>query len=78
VIRANGMLGKCTVSLTHPANDLGRLCPDGTLQFRNDRLHPWLRGWETGDWDALHCPADGFTLGEPTLLQIGPAPRRDA
>lgn len=78
VIRANGMLGKCTVSLNHPANNLGRLRPDGTLDVRNDRLHPWLRGWETGDWNALQCPADGFTLDEPTPLQIGPTRYRDA
>ncbi|MFF9022432.1 radical SAM protein [Streptomyces eurythermus] len=74
VIRANGRLGKCTVSLTDPANDLGRLLPDGTLEVRNDRLHPWLRGWETGDMHALRCPADGFTLREPKLLQIGSKP----
>lgn len=78
VIRANGMLAKCTVSLTDPSNDLGRLRPDGTLQFRNDRLRPWLRGWDTADWDSLHCPADGLTLGTggPQLLQIGPRPQR--
>ncbi|MEV4740156.1 radical SAM protein [Streptomyces sp. NPDC049555] len=75
VVRADGRLAKCTVSLTDPANDLGRLRPDGTLAFRNDRLHPWLRGWQSADWDVLHCPADGLTLGAPPLLQIGPAPR---
>ncbi|MFF3275981.1 radical SAM protein [Streptomyces chrestomyceticus] len=74
VIRANGTLGKCTVSLDSPANDLGRLRPDGTLDIRNDRLRPWLRGWESGDERALHCPADGFTLREPVLLHIGPRP----
>ena len=78
MIRANGMLGKCTVSLTDPANDLGRLRPDGTLEVRNDRLHPWLRGWGNGDQQALRCPADGFTLRAPALLQIGPKPSKDA
>jgi uncharacterized protein len=78
VIRANGRLGKCTVSLDSPHNDLGRLRPDGTLDIRNDRLGPWLRGWETGDRDALHCPADGFTLTGPVLLQIGRPPRTGA
>lgn len=78
MIRANGMLGKCTVSLTDPANDLGRLRPDGTLEMRNDRLIPWLRGWENGDRQALRCPADGFTLRAPVLLQIGQKPGKDA
>ncbi|MGW2866018.1 radical SAM protein [Streptomyces sp. NPDC001205] len=92
MIRANGRLGKCTVSLNDPGNDLGRLRPDGTLEFRNDRLGPWLRGWDSGDQNALHCPADGFTLRDPepgtagkseratvrqpVLLQIGPPPHR--
>ncbi|MGW3668103.1 radical SAM protein [Streptomyces sp. NPDC005141] len=71
VIRANGTVGKCTVSLNDPANNLGRLAPDGSLLIDNERLRPWLRGWENGDWDSLGCPADGFTLGEPPLLQIG-------
>lgn len=70
VIRANGMLGKCTVSLTDPANDLGMLRADGTLEYRNDRLQPWLRGWDTDNPYALKCPADGFTLRDPMLMQI--------
>ncbi|MFB7127236.1 MULTISPECIES: radical SAM protein [unclassified Kitasatospora] len=77
VIRANGTVGKCTVSLTDPANNVGRLTEDGTLEIDNDRLRPWLRGWQSGDWDTLGCPADGFTLGEP-LLQIGLPPNRSA
>ncbi|GGO39488.1 hypothetical protein GCM10012286_16200 [Streptomyces lasiicapitis] len=77
MIRANGRLGKCTVSLNDPANDLGELRPDGTLRFHDGRLAPWLRGWQSGDEDTLACPADGFTLREPVLLQISPAPRRN-
>lgn len=74
MIRANGALGKCTVSLAEPENNLGMLRPDGTLQFDNERLYPWLRGWEEGDISALYCPANGFTLGKTTLMQITPRP----
>ncbi|KUF19340.1 radical SAM protein [Streptomyces silvensis] len=81
MIRADGRLGKCTVSLNDPANDLGVLRPDGTLEFHDGRLAPWLRGWQSGNENNLACPADGFTLkddtpDEPVLLQITPAPGR--
>jgi uncharacterized protein len=56
MIRANGLIGKCTVALTDPANTIGRLLPDGSLQIDNARLRPWLHGWESGDWEALECP----------------------
>ncbi|MER5371283.1 radical SAM protein [Streptomyces sp. NPDC002722] len=71
IVRANGKLGKCTVALSDEENDLGQLLPDGTLRYRNDRLRPWLRGWDNGDLSALYCPANGLTMGEPQLLQIG-------
>jgi uncharacterized protein len=71
VIRANGIAGKCTVALTDPANAIGRLRPDGTISIDNDLLRPWLRGWESHDWAALGCPANGLPRNQPTLLQIG-------
>lgn len=72
VIRANGIVGKCTVVLTDPANAIGRLRPDGRISINNDLLRPWLRGWESHDWSALGCPANGLPRSEPALLQIGP------
>ena len=44
LVRADGRIGKCTVALEDPANSLGRLLPDGTLQIDSDRLRPWLKG----------------------------------
>lgn len=56
MIRANGLIGKCTVALSDPANTIGRLLPDGSLQIDNARLRPWLRGWATRDRATLECP----------------------
>jgi uncharacterized protein len=56
VIRADGAVGKCTVALTDPANAIGRLRLDGTLEINNARLRPWLRGWLSRDWAAVGCP----------------------
>jgi len=75
VIRASGEVGKCTVALADPANTIGRLREDGSLEVKNDALQPWLRGWST-DPDALGCPLIGLPrgAGEPVLLQIGARP----
>ncbi|GHH95752.1 radical SAM protein [Streptomyces capillispiralis] len=72
MIRANGVVGKCTVALTDPNNAVGKIHPDGTVEIDNHRFRTWLRGWESGDWDALSCPADGLPGTGSTLLGIGP------
>ncbi|WP_017934094.1 radical SAM protein [Nocardioides sp. Iso805N] len=72
VVRANGDLGKCTVGLNDPANRIGRVLPDGTVQVDNARLAPWLRGWGMPDQDALACPYAGMDHTEQSLLQITP------
>ncbi|MBQ0897425.1 radical SAM protein [Micromonospora sp. U56] len=76
MIRANGEIGKCTVALSDPANSIGRLLEDGTLQLRNSVLRPWLRGWSSGDSEVLGCPLVGLPRsdGQPALLQIGARP----
>ncbi|WP_059008099.1 radical SAM protein [Streptomyces specialis] len=79
VIRADGTLGKCTVALSDPANTIGRLLPDGTLDIDNERLSPWLRGWAEDDWSAVGCPWAGMPRRpersrEPVLI-AGPAAR---
>jgi uncharacterized protein len=71
VIRANGMVGKCTVALKNPANAVGGLLPDGTLRIDNARLRPWLRGWESGDEETLGCPLGGMQDEQPQLVQVG-------
>ncbi|MFD5888698.1 radical SAM protein [Streptomyces sp. NPDC060334] len=76
VIRAAGDIGKCTVALSDPANSIGRLLDDGTLELRDERVKPWFRGWNTVDSNVLGCPLVGLPRppGEPVLLQIGAGP----
>jgi uncharacterized protein len=69
VIRADGRVGKCTVALRDPANTIGSLLPDGSLDVDNDRLRPWLRGWASRDWETIGCPYATF----PRSLQKDPA-----
>jgi uncharacterized protein len=64
VIRADGRIGKCTVALNDSANTIGRLLPDGSLEVDNARLRPWLRGWESRDWEAIGCPYATFPRSE--------------
>ncbi len=56
VIRANGIIGKCTVALEDPRNHIGVLTREGTLELNNAALRPWLRGLESLDEQTLHCP----------------------
>ncbi len=56
IIRANGDIGKCTVALTNPVNNVGRLLPDGSLEIDNARLRAWLQGWASRDLATLECP----------------------
>jgi uncharacterized protein len=70
VIRANGIVGKCTVGLTDPANMIGRLSADGRLEIDNARLRPWLRGWSTMDAQTLGCPYGDMAEPHPKLLQV--------
>jgi uncharacterized protein len=74
MIRANGLVGKCTVALTDPVNTIGRLLPDGLLIIDNQRLRPWLGGWESRDPSALECPYNSLRDDSPQLLQIGRRP----
>ncbi|MCT9007120.1 radical SAM protein [Streptomyces rhizosphaerihabitans] len=76
LIRASGDVGKCTVALSDPANSIGRLLEDGTLELREESLGPWLRGWSKDSSKALGCPLVGLprSAGEPVLMQIGVRP----
>jgi len=71
VIRADGRVNKCTISLDDPANQVGRLEASGRLILDRDRMLPWMRGLFSGEESALHCPmiglADGKFRGDATL-----------
>lgn len=55
-IRADGSIGKCTVALSDPRNQIGYLQSDGTLKINNDRLTPWFKGYKNLDENILACP----------------------
>lgn len=56
MVRANGRIGKCTVALNDPRNDIGRLNPDGTLDISNPKLRRWLMGYADLSEKTLGCP----------------------
>ncbi|GAA2683817.1 hypothetical protein GCM10010412_069740 [Nonomuraea recticatena] len=74
LVRADGRLGKCTVGLSHPANTVGRLRPDGSLQIDNPQFRKWLQGWESRDQELITCPYEAFTGQDRPLLQVTTRP----
>lgn len=56
VVRADGRVGKCSVALEHPSNQVGRINPDGTLTLDDGLLLPWVRGVASGKEMELRCP----------------------
>jgi uncharacterized protein len=62
VIRADGRVGKCTVSLNSTTNTLGRIGDDGDLAIDVDKLKLWMTGFSSLEPRALGCPADYMQL----------------
>ena len=60
VVRADGRLNKCTVALSHPHNDIGRIEADGEIVLFRDKSKPWMRGLYSHDPGELECPMQGF------------------
>ena len=61
LVRADGRIGKCTVALNDPRNDIGRLAEDGSVVIDNDKLRPWISGLGTLDVATLGCPLSRLT-----------------
>jgi len=70
VVRADGRLNKCTLSLEHPANQVGRLLPDGTVSVDGAAVQPWLRGLLSGDAGELACPMKGLAETHPASSEL--------
>lgn len=66
VIRADGSLAKCTVAFNDARNKVGHINPDGTLTIENEKMRTFMRGFQTLDEKALHCPMNGM----PKLEEI--------
>lgn len=60
VIRATGSVNKCTVALSHPNNQVGRIHDDGRLEIAPSLFQVWTRGLYSGDLEVLGCPAREF------------------
>lgn len=60
VVRANGRLNKCTVSLEHPNNQVGHIREDGTVQIDTPKMMQWMRGLRSGSAGELRCPMKGY------------------
>ncbi len=56
LIRPDGRVCKCAVNLNDPRNEVGRITEDGRIEFNQQRLQPWFRGFEQLDKDILLCP----------------------
>jgi len=63
LVRADGRLNKCTVALESPANQVGRIHEDGTVELTRERVLPWMRGLQSGEAAALACPLRKISSG---------------
>lgn len=68
VIRADGRVQKCTVLLDDDRNTVGRLSPDGNIEFDKRKMHIWMRGYQSMDAKTLRCPAENLPLSKPRKI----------
>jgi len=64
VIRANGLVSKCTVALEHHRNLIGRITSKGELELDPKTTQAWSFGLATGDTRQLACPAHHVLRGD--------------
>jgi len=64
-VRADGRVGKCTVALQNPRNDIGSINSDGSITFDGKRAGLWLHAIQSLSQDDLACPL-------PNLPQLAP------
>ncbi len=74
VVRANGRLNKCTVSLEHPNNQVGRIRENGTVEVDSQKMAMWMRGLWSGDPATLKCPMKGHADPEDRPQRAGAIP----
>jgi uncharacterized protein len=56
MVRADGRIGKCTVVLDDPRNDIGFLVDDGTMNIDHEKLRVWFEGYRDMSDKFLSCP----------------------
>lgn len=65
VVRADGRLNKCTISLSHPNNQVGRIREDGSIEVDPEKVTMWMRGFWSGSGEELKCPMKGYADPPP-------------
>ena len=60
VIRASGLVNKCTLYLKREENSIGGLLRDGRMSLNPDLALMWSRGMLSGSKEELECPAINF------------------
>lgn len=55
-VRSDGSLGKCTVALSSPSNNIGHIEADGRLVIDQDKFKSWLHPLSSMDKTDLSCP----------------------
>lgn len=70
VIRANGRLNKCTVSLEHPNNQVGHIRENGTVEVDAQKMVMWMRGLRSENAAELKCPMKGYAEPADTRRDV--------
>ena len=68
VVRSDGTLNKCTVSLYSDHNHIGRINRDGTMEINQQKARLWSRGFFSGKSEELSCPIKNFPVEECTPI----------
>lgn len=69
LIRADGRIGKCTVALNDPRNDVGTLLSDGAMDIKNDKIRAWFEGYRDMSETTLACPLSTLPKSD-NLIQL--------
>ncbi len=70
ILRADGSISKCTVSLYDDHNIVGKLNADGTMTLDEKKTNRWSIGLFNGNKEDLACPQMGIRK-ELNLLRVG-------
>lgn len=60
VIRADGVINKCTVALESDFNRVGKLNENGSLTLYGEKFLRWGRGLKSENYDEVFCPLQSF------------------
>ncbi len=70
LVRADGRIGKCTVAFDNPQNTIGNFNTDGTININNNKLQPWLKGFDSANPHTLSCPVTALNDNNDIKVKI--------